>query len=59
VHHDPERILAQGVAVARGEPFPDLDGRPLRLHADSLCVHGDNVESLAVLRRLRAALACL
>lgn len=59
VHHDPERILAQGVAIARGEPFPDLDGRPLRLHADSLCVHGDNAESLAVLRRLRAALACL
>lgn len=56
VHHDPERILAQGLAIARGEPFPDITGRPLRLHADSLCVHGDNAQSLAVLRRLRAAL---
>ena len=59
VHHDPERILAQGLAIARGEPFPDMDGKPLRLEADSLCVHGDNAESLAVLRRLRAALGCL
>ena len=31
-------------------------GQPLRLAADSLCVHGDNPEALAVLRRLRAAL---
>jgi UPF0271 protein len=56
VHHDPERILAQALAIARGEPFADLDGKPLQLSADSLCVHGDNVESLAVLRRLRALL---
>ncbi|WP_349571515.1 5-oxoprolinase subunit PxpA [Azotobacter salinestris] len=56
VHREPERILAQALAIARGESFPDLDGKPLCLCADSLCVHGDNAESLAVLRRLRAAL---
>jgi len=59
VHHDPERILAQAVAIARGEAFPGFDGQPMRLQADSLCVHGDNAESLAVLRRLRAALDAL
>ena len=56
VHHEPERILAQALAIAAGEPFADLDGKPLQLCADSLCVHGDNAESLAVLRRLRAQL---
>ncbi|WP_084314981.1 5-oxoprolinase subunit PxpA [Pseudomonas jinjuensis] len=56
VHHDPQRILAQALAIARGEPFPDIDGNPLLLRADSLCVHGDNPESLAVLRRLRGLL---
>lgn len=56
VHHEPQRILDQALAIARGEAFPDLDGRPLQLRADSLCVHGDNPESLAVLRRLRAML---
>lgn len=56
VHQDPERILGQALAIAQGEAFADADGQPLRLKADSLCVHGDNAESLAVLRRLRAML---
>ncbi|AYC34280.1 LamB/YcsF family protein [Pseudomonas cavernae] len=56
VHQDPERTLSQALSIARGQPFADLDGKPLQLQADSLCVHGDNPESLAVLRRLRAQL---
>lgn len=56
VHQDGARILAQALAIARGQPFADIDGKPLQLRADSLCVHGDNAESLAVLRRLRAQL---
>jgi UPF0271 protein len=56
VHHDGEQILAQALAIAGGRAFPDIDGLPLQLRADSLCVHGDNPESLAVLRRLRAQL---
>nr|WP_298135763.1 5-oxoprolinase subunit PxpA [uncultured Pseudomonas sp.] len=56
VHCDSQRILDQGLAIAQGEPFADIDDKPLQLRADSLCVHGDNAESLAVLRRLRAML---
>ncbi len=56
VHREPQRILEQGLAIAQGEAFADIDGKPLQLRADSLCVHGDNAESLAVLRRLRAML---
>ncbi|KHL71065.1 MULTISPECIES: 5-oxoprolinase subunit PxpA [Pseudomonas] len=56
VHQDPERILGQALAIARRQPFADIDGKPIRLQADSLCVHGDNPESLGVLRRLRALL---
>ena len=59
VHHQAERILEQALAIARGEPFAALDGSLLCLEADSLCVHGDNAESLAVLRRLRAQLDSL
>lgn len=59
MHQEPERILSQALAIAQGEPFADIDGKPLRLRADSLCVHGDNPESLAVLRRLRASLDAL
>lgn len=56
VHQQTERIFAQAQAIAGAQAFADIDGRPLQLHADSLCVHGDNPESLAVLRRLRALL---
>lgn len=59
VHHDPQRILQQALAIAQGEPFADIDGQPLQLRADSLCVHGDNADALAVLRRLRARLDAL
>ena len=59
MHQQAERILEQALAIARGEPFAALDGSWLRLEADSLCVHGDNAESLAVLRRLRAQLDSL
>jgi len=56
VHQDAQRILSQGLAIARGQSFPDCNGSRLHLKADSLCVHGDNLESLNVLRQLRAAL---
>ena len=56
VHQDPERILAQALAIARGEPFADIDGKPLHLRADSLCVHGDNPGSIAAVKRIREAL---
>lgn len=56
VHQRSEQILTQALAIAAGVAFADSDGRPLQLRADSLCVHGDNPESLAVLRRLRALL---
>jgi UPF0271 protein len=56
VHVDAQRILSQALAIAAGECFAAIDGQPLQLRADSLCVHGDNPAALAVLRRLRAAL---
>lgn len=56
VHADEQQIIAQGVAIAQGQLIADCSGQPLQLHADSLCVHGDNPHALSVLRRLRAAL---
>jgi 5-oxoprolinase (ATP-hydrolysing) subunit A len=57
VHEDPAVILQQALTLARGEPLPASDGSPLRLQADTLCVHGDNPESVAVVRRIAEALA--
>jgi len=55
VHHDPGAIVDQAVALARGEPLVASDGSKLHLPADTLCVHGDNAESVAAVRAIREA----
>lgn len=51
--------VRQGLALARGEPLVTSDGTPLRLRVDTLCVHGDGLAALPLVRalheRLRAA----
>lgn len=56
VHHDPDVIVAQAQRIARGEPLTAIDGSDLVLTADTLCVHGDNAESIAAIRAIRQAL---
>ncbi|KAA0017463.1 LamB/YcsF family protein [Salinicola corii] len=55
VHHDRGAIVEQAVALARGEPLIANDGSELRLPADTLCVHGDNAESVAAVKAIREA----
>jgi len=59
VHHGAETIVAQAVALARGEALSASDGSALYLRADTLCVHGDNAASVAAVQRIRAALQSL
>jgi UPF0271 protein len=56
VLHDPEEIAARCVALARGEPISDITGAPLRLRAESICVHGDTPDAVTIARAVRAAL---
>ncbi|MDN3520790.1 5-oxoprolinase subunit PxpA [Halomonas ramblicola] len=57
VHHDPEAIVDQARRIASGLPLTASDGSELRLEADTLCVHGDNPESIAAVKAIRQALA--
>ncbi|HEX4878882.1 MAG TPA: 5-oxoprolinase subunit PxpA [Limnobacter sp.] len=50
---DPQHVYKQALAMLKGRPFPTLDGGRLRLHAHTLCVHGD---SPAALQNARAVL---
>lgn len=54
--HEPQQILAQALTLARGEALSTSDGSALQLPADTLCVHGDNPQSVAVVRQIRQAL---
>lgn len=53
VHHDSGTIVDQARRIATGQPLTTLDGSELVLAADTLCVHGDNEESIAAVRRIR------
>lgn len=56
VHHDPDTIVDQALRIARGQPLIANDGSDLVLEAQTLCVHGDNPESIAAVRAIRDAL---
>lgn len=59
VHEDPDEILEQAVRIARGEPLTAIDGSEIVLNADTLCVHGDNNESIAAIQSIREAILAL
>lgn len=56
VHHDPAVIVDQARRIASGAPITASDGSELVLAADTLCVHGDNPESIAAVKAIREAL---
>lgn len=51
-----DQILAQVRAFKQGEPIIAVDGSPLILQADTLCVHGDNPESIATVAAIHQLL---
>ncbi|WP_163557224.1 5-oxoprolinase subunit PxpA [Halomonas sp. NO4] len=59
VHHDPDVIVDQARRIASGAPLTASDGSELVLEADTLCVHGDNPESIAAVKAIRQALQAL
>jgi len=56
VLHDPAEVAAQAVGIARDRRVMAADGSAIELHADTLCLHGDNPAAIANARAVRAAL---
>jgi UPF0271 protein len=52
-------ILEQAIRIARRQPLIASDGSELILDADTLCVHGDNDESIAAIANIRKAIRAL
>jgi UPF0271 protein len=57
VYHDPQRIIDQVVQLVKNGTVTTIDGKILALKADTVCVHGDNNESIATIEQLRKAIA--
>jgi UPF0271 protein len=56
VLHDADEIARRCVAMAGGEPIADVDGKPLAVTAESICVHGDTEGAVQIARSVREAL---
>ncbi|MBS0593073.1 MAG: LamB/YcsF family protein [Proteobacteria bacterium] len=57
VLHDPDQVAERMLQwVERGE-LPSISGRPVRIEADSICVHGDSPGAVEMARRIRTRLA--
>jgi len=56
VYHQQEAIVEQATKLAAGKAIQTLEGEDLILEADTLCVHGDNPESIKAVKAIRAAL---
>jgi UPF0271 protein len=52
--HDRERMLAQVAQLCDKGTVTTVSGQSLPLQADTLCVHGDNLEGVQAIRDIRA-----
>jgi 5-oxoprolinase (ATP-hydrolysing) subunit A len=53
---DPQTVAAQAVRIARDGVVTAADGTEVRLRADTLCLHGDTPNAVALARAVREAL---
>ncbi|SEM42741.1 UPF0271 protein [Gemmobacter aquatilis] len=56
VLHDPAQVAARMLRLATDGVIDAADGTPLRLQADSICIHGDSPDAVAMARQIRATL---
>lgn len=56
VLHDPEQVAARMLRLVETQEIESITGRRVRLHADSICVHGDSPGAVALARAVRERL---
>lgn len=53
---DEGAIIEQAKTISQGQAITSVEGAKLTVHADSLCVHGDNPEAIATIKAIRQAI---
>ncbi|MZP29126.1 5-oxoprolinase subunit PxpA [Heliobacterium undosum] len=53
---DPVTAGARAVTMVKTGCIPSIDGDPIRIDADTLCLHGDNPAAAAIAKAVRASL---
>ena len=54
VYHDSEQIIHQAEQIISQQQIVSSDGSRIKIPVDALCVHGDNQESIEIIKTLRA-----
>ncbi|GHG01806.1 UPF0271 protein [Deinococcus piscis] len=54
--HDPQEAARRAAEMAQGR-VTSLEGQPIELQVDTLCIHGDNPQAVQIARAVRAQLA--
>lgn len=57
VLEDHEMVAARVISMIRGEPIPTVDGDPITVEADTICVHSDTSGAATIAASLRRALS--
>jgi len=55
VIHEPKIAAARAVRIVSKGTIETIDGQEIAVHADSICIHGDNPEACAVAAAIRDA----
>ena len=56
MHDDVDTVVNQALAIATGQPFQSVNGNPVQVAGQSICVHGDNAKALEIVEAIIAAL---
>ncbi|KPZ03072.1 ATP-dependent DNA helicase DinG [Pseudomonas syringae pv. spinaceae] len=56
VLHDPELVAQRMLRLVQSGSIEAIDGRLVRIEADSICVHGDSPAAVEMARELRRVL---
>ena len=56
VIHDPEKAAGQALTLVQEGYVIANDGTPVRVKPETLCIHGDTPQAVAILQRIREAL---
>jgi 5-oxoprolinase (ATP-hydrolysing) subunit A len=54
--HDPGEIAARIVAIIQGESIPTVDGDPIVVTAETICIHSDTPDAVVIAGAVRGAL---
>lgn len=57
IHQASEIIVAQALALATGQPFSSVEGEPVTISVDTICLHGDSPSAVQSARLVRDSLA--